>query len=124
VAEFSAFVNRTGCLRRHVTGDATRKRKLGKEALHALLIGRNVRINLSVGTLEIGVRNQSGPTMPRAGDVDHVDVSLLHDAVQGNRDEVPARCGSPVTEEPRLDMFLREGLLEQRVIVEIDLADG
>jgi hypothetical protein len=81
---------------------------LGEEALHALFIGRNVRINLTVGPLEVGVRDQAGPAMPGAGDVDHVEVVLLDHSVQVNVDEVETWCGSPMTQEPRLDVILCE----------------
>ena len=123
VAEFAAFVNRPGRLRRHMARDTARERELGEQALHALFIGRNVRIDLAVGPLEVGVRDQAGTAMPGAGDVDHVEVVLLDQPVQVNVDEVQTRRRSPVAEEPRLDVFLCERLLEQRVVVEIDLTD-
>src|SRR5215471_16787404 len=123
IAELTAFVYRTWRLRRYVAGDATGERKLGEQALHALFVARDVRINLTVGSLEIGVRDQAGPAMPRAGNVDHVEVVLLDHPVQVNVDEIETGCGSPMTQEPRLDVILCEWLLEQRVVVEIDLAD-
>src|SRR5499427_9024801 len=61
--------------------------------------------------------------MPRAGNVDHVEVVLLDHPVQVNVDEIETWCGSPMAQEPRLDVILCEGLLEQRVVVEMDLAD-
>src|SRR5215475_105289 len=123
IAEFAALVYRTGRLRRHVARDAAGERELGEQAFQPLLVARDVRINLTVGSLEIGVRNQAGPAMPRAGNVDHVEVVLLDHPVQVNVDEIETGCGSPMTQEPRLDEILCEWLLEQRVVVEIDLAD-
>ena len=123
VAEFAAFVNRTGRLRRNVARNAAREGELGEQALQPFFIGRNVRINLAVSALEVGVRDQAGPAMPRAGDIDHVEVVLLDHPVQVNVDEVQAWRRSPVAEKPRLDVILCEGLLEQRVVVEINLAD-
>ena len=38
-------------------------------------------------------------------------------------DKVQSRCGPPVPEQPRLDVVLGQRLLEQRIVVEIDLAD-
>jgi len=52
-----------------------------------------------------------------------VKVCFFDHPVQVNIDEVQARRRSPVTEESWLDVFFREGLLEQRVVVEIDLAN-
>jgi hypothetical protein len=61
--------------------------------------------------------------MSGTGDVDHAEVVLFDDPVQVNVDEVQTRCRSPVAEEPRLDVLLRERALEQRVVIEINLAD-
>jgi hypothetical protein len=61
--------------------------------------------------------------MSGTGDVDHVEVVLLDHPVQVDVDEVQTRRGSPVAEEPRLDVLLGQRLLEQRVVVKIDLAD-
>src|SRR5262245_34726867 len=72
IAELAALVYRPGLLRRYVARDAAGERKLGEQAFQPQLVARDVRINLTVGSLEIGVRNQAGPAMPRAGDVDHV----------------------------------------------------
>ena len=85
--------------------------------------GRDVRVDLAVSPLEIGVRHQAGPAVAGAGDVDHVEVVLLDHAVEVDVDEVQTGCGAPVAQEPRLDVLLGERLLEQRVVVEIDLAD-
>src|SRR5262245_12003760 len=123
IAEFAALVYRTGRLRRYMARDAAGERELGEQALHPLFVARAVRINLAVGSLGIGIRDQAGPAMPRAGNVDHVEVVLLDHPVQVNVDEIETGCGSPMTQEPRLDVILCEWLLEQRVVVEIDLAD-
>ena len=105
VAKFAALVDRPRCLRRHVARDAARKRELGEQALHAVFVGGDVGINLAVGPFEIGVGDKSRPTVAWAGDVDHVQVVLFYEPVQVNVDEVQPRCGSPVTEEPRLDVL-------------------
>jgi hypothetical protein len=123
IAEFAAFVYRTRRLRRHVARDAAGERELGEQALHALFVAGDVRINFTVSSLEVGIRDQAGPAMPRAGNVDHVEVVLLDHPVQVNVDEIETGCGSPMTQKPRLDVILCEWLLEQRVVVEIDLAN-
>src|SRR5262249_57646506 len=74
IAEFAALVNRTGRLRRHMAWNTARERELGEQSLHARFIGRNVRINLTVGPLEVGVGNQAGPPLAGARDVDHLAV--------------------------------------------------
>ena len=124
VPELTALVDRARGLRRDVAGNAAGKRELGEEALHALLVLGDVRIDLAVSPLEVGVGDQAGPAVPGPGDVDHVQVVLGDQPVQVGVDEVQARRGPPVAQEPRLDVLLGQGLLQQRVVVEVDLADG
>src|SRR5215831_18972732 len=107
IAEFAALVYRTGRLRRYVAGDAAGERELGEQALQPLLVARDIRINLTVSSLKVRVRDQAGPAMPRAGNVDHVEVVLLDQPVQVNVDEIETGCRSPMTQEPRLDVILR-----------------
>src|SRR5208337_3707479 len=104
--------------------DTAREGELSEQTLHALFVGRNVWIDLTVGRLEVGVRDKTGTAMPRAGDVDHVEVVLLDHPVQVNVDKVQAGRRSPVAEEPGLDVFFCERLFEQGIVVEINLTDG
>ena len=123
IAELAALVDRPGRLRRHVARDAAGKGELGEEPLHARLVLRDVRIDLAVGAFEIGVGDQRRPAVAGTGDVDHVEVVLPDHPVQVHVDEVQARRRAPVAEQPRLDVLAGERLLQQRVVVEIDLAD-
>ena len=123
VAQFAAFVDRAGRFGRNMARDAAGERELGEQPLHPLLVGRDVRINLAVGPFEVSVRHQSRPSMARTGDVDHVEVVLFDQPVQVHVDEVQSRGRTPVAEKPRLDVILRERSFEQRIVVEIDLAD-
>jgi hypothetical protein len=61
--------------------------------------------------------------VPGPRDVDHVEIALLDHPVQVNVDEVQARRCSPMPEEPRLNVVLCERFFEQRIVIEIDLAD-
>jgi hypothetical protein len=106
-----------------VTGNATGERELGEEALQAFLVPGDVGVDLAVRALEVGIGNEAGTPMPGAGDVDHVEIVLLDHPVQVDVDEVQPWGSPPVTEEPRLHMLLGQRLLEQRIVVEIDLAD-
>ena len=103
--------------------DAARKRELGEQFLHSGFIGRNIRINLAVGSFEIGIRDQPGTAMTGAGDVDHVEVVFLDDPVKVNVNEIQTGRRPPVTEKTRFDVILCERLLEQRIVVEINLTD-
>ena len=106
VAELAALVDRAGRLRRYMAGNAARERKLGEEALHALLARGDVRVDLAVGALKVGVRDQGRPAVAGAGDVDHVEVVLLDHPVQLNVDKVQTRRSPPVAQEPGLDVLL------------------
>src|SRR6185312_10333059 len=109
-------MDRARGLRRHMAGNAARERELFEEALHALFVARNVGINLGVSTLEIGVRDQAGPTMAWSRDVDHVQIVLLDDPIQLNIDEVQSGRGPPMSEKPWLDVILGKWALQERGI--------
>ena len=61
--------------------------------------------------------------MARSGDVNHVQVVFLDDAVQMGVDEVQPRRRAPVAEQARLDVRQREWLFQQRIVVEVYLTD-
>ena len=124
IAQFAALVNRTRRLRRDVTRNAAGKGELLEQPLHPVLVLRDVRIDLAVGSFEVGVRHQPGSAVARPGDVDDVQVVFLDDAVQVDIDEVQSRRRAPVAEQARLDVRQLERLLQQRIVVEINLSDG
>ena len=62
--------------------------------------------------------------MSRTGDVNDVRIMLFDEAVQMDVDEVLSRRGSPVPEQPRLDLFRLERLAKQGIFEEVDLADA
>ena len=66
VAELAALVDRAGRLRRDVAGDAARERELAEQPPHALLVLRDVRVDLAVGALEPGVGDEAGAAVARA----------------------------------------------------------
>ena len=61
--------------------------------------------------------------MPGAGDIHHVQVMLVDNAVQMDIDEVQPRRGTPVAEQSWLDVLKTQGNFEQRIIIQIDLAN-
>ena len=124
VSELASFVNRARRLRRHVARNPARKRELFEQLPHPLGVRRDVRIELAVGALEIRVRHQPRPAVARSGDVDHLEVALGDDAIEVDVDEVQARRRPPVAEEPRLRVLELERLAQQRVVEQVDLADG
>jgi hypothetical protein len=100
------------------------ERELLEEPLQAGLVLADVGVNLAVRPFEVSIGHQCRPPVPRAGDVEHVQVVLLDDPVQVNVEEVLARRGSPMAEQARLDVLELQRLLEEWVVHQVDLADG
>ena len=59
--------------------------------------------------------------MPRAGDIDHIEVVLLDDPVQVDVDEVLPRGRAPVPEQHVLHIGERQRPLQKRIVTEVDL---
>ena len=123
IAEFAAFMDAARRFRRNVAGNAAGEAELLEQPLHAFRVLADVRVDLAVGALEIGVSNQRRSAMTRADDVDHVEVVALDDPVEVHVEHVQARRRAPMAEQPRLDVLALERLLQQRIVEQIDLAD-
>ena len=124
IAEFPALVNRTGRLRRDMTGNAARKGKLLEQSLQSVGILGDVRINFAVGSFEIRVSDQPRPAVARPGDVEDVQVVLLDHAIQVDIDEVQPRCRAPMAEQAQFDVLQTKRLPQKRIVKKIDLTDG
>ena len=124
IAQLTPFVDGAGRFRSDVAGNAAGERELGEEPLHARLVLADVGIDLAVRPFEVGVGHQRRPAVSGAGDVEHVQVILLDDPVQMDVEEVLARRGSPVAEQARLDVLELQRLLQERIVHQVDLADG
>jgi hypothetical protein len=124
VAELAALVDRTRRLGSHMAGDPAGKGELPEQLSHPVDTFGDAGVDLGVGALEVGVGHESGSTVTGAGDVDDVGVPFPDDAVQMGVDEVEPRGGAPVAEQPGLDVFGGEVLAQQRVVQQVDLADG
>jgi hypothetical protein len=111
IAQLAALVDRAGRLRGHVAGDTAGEGELREQPLHPFCIRRDVRVDLAVGPLQVGVGDQTRPAVPRTGDVDHIEIVLLDESVQVDVEEVQARRRPPVAQKPRLDMLLAERFL-------------
>src|SRR5205085_4769900 len=82
VAELASFVDGAGRLRGDVAGDAAGEAELREQPFQPGLVLPDRRVDLTVRPLQVGVGDQPRPAVPGAGDVDHVQVVLLDDAVQ------------------------------------------
>ena len=75
VAELAALVDRAGCLGRDVAGNAAGKGELAEQPAQALLVVADVRVDLGVGALEVGVGDDSRAAVAGPGDVDGVELA-------------------------------------------------
>src|SRR5262249_55492352 len=123
VAEFAALMDAARRLRGDVRRDAAGETELLEKPPHALCVLADVRVHLTVCPLQVGVSNQGWPAVPRANDVDHAQVIALDNPVEVNAEHVQAWRGAPVAEQARLDVFPFEGLFEEWVVQQVDLAD-
>ena len=123
IAQLAALVDRARALRRCVAGNSSGKRKLNKELPKPGLILADVGIDLAVSALEIGVAHDGRAAVPGAGDVNHVEVVFLDDPVQVHVNEVLPGGRAPVSQQHVLHIRERQRPLQQRIVVEINLAD-
>ena len=72
VAELAALVDRARRLGRDMARDPARERELAEQPPQALLIATDVRVDLAVGPVEVGARDEPGPAVTGPGDVDRV----------------------------------------------------
>jgi hypothetical protein len=99
-----------------VARNAARKRKLAKESLEPVFIGRDVRVDLAVGTFEIRVRDQAGAAVARSDDVDHVEIALDDRAIEMRVKKIESGRRPPMPEQARLDVTALEGHAQERVV--------
>jgi hypothetical protein len=123
VAQFAAFVDRAGRLRRDMRTDMAVKRELFEEHLHALDVFALVRIHLRGNALQIGRAEHARSAMAGAGHEDHVEVVAFDHTVQMRPYERQRRTRAPVPEQALLDVTNFQRLLQQRVVDQIDHAD-
>src|SRR6185437_2022497 len=124
VTQFPALVNGAGGFRRHVAGYAVGPTELAEEALDAVLVLFDMRVDFRVRAFEISIRDDAWAAMTRANDVDHVQAAVAYEAVEVEVEKIEAGGGAPVAKEPRLNVVDRQWALKEWVVFEINLADG
>jgi hypothetical protein len=120
VAELAALVNGSRRFRRAVAADTAGKGKLLEEAAQAFLVFTRVRVDLGVGALEIDRREYARGAVAGAGQEDGVDVLFANEPVDVQVHQRKPRARTPVAEEATLDVFLAQGLAQQRVVLQIN----
>ena len=81
-----------------------------KRLLQPSLVAADLRVELAVGALEVGVGHDARPAVTGAGHVEDVQVARADDAVEVRPDQVQAGRRAPVAEQARLDVLGRERL--------------
>src|SRR5215469_2734276 len=124
IAQFPALMDGTWSIRRGMAGDSTRPRKLGEEFLEARGVLCHRGIKLRVGAFEIRVGHNSRSAVPGPGNKNGVQIVLLNEPVHVDVNEIESRCGSPMSQQARLGVLEFERLAQQRIVMQIYLADG
>ena len=124
VAQLTALVDGAGGLGAHVAGDAAGEGELAEEPLHALLVLAHVGIYLAVCPLQIGLGHHGLAAVAGTGQIDHVQVVPGDDPVEMGIDKVLPRRGAPVAHGVPLEVFRLQGLAEQGIVQQIELAHG
>ena len=99
------------------------KRKLPEQLLEAGEVPADIGVDFAVGALQIGIGDHRRSAMSGTADEDGVKVSRTDHAVQVRVQEVQPGSGSPVPEQPRLDVLDLERLAQEWVVQQVDLAD-
>ena len=124
VTQLAALIDGARDLRRHVAGDAAGEGELLEQLFHALLILADVGIDLAVGAVQPVLGHHCVAAVAGAGQIDHIQVILVDNAVQMGIDEVLAGNGTPVAHDLLFDVFGLQRLLQQRVVQQIELPRG
>ncbi len=123
IAQLAALVDRPGRLRRDMRRDAAGVGELAEQPAQALGVRPDLRIDLAVGPLQVGVGDERRAAVPRPGDEHRGQVARADRAVHVRVQQVEARCRAPVAEQPGLDVVDGQRLAQQRVVAQVDLAD-
>src|SRR6266571_532139 len=106
-----------------MTGNAAWKGELREEPLQPLFILRDVRVDLAISTIEVGVCHEARSAVAWTRDVHYVQFVYFNDAIEMDVDEIQARRRSPVTKQAGLDVLALQRLPEERVIIEVNLTN-
>ena len=123
ISQFTAFVDRSGRRRGDMTGDSAREGELGEQLFHPGLVLAYVGIDLAVRALQVRVAHQRWSAVAGAGHIEHVQVEFLDYPVQMHIDKILARSRAPVPHDQRLHVRHLQRPFQQRIIVEIYLAN-
>ena len=107
-----------------MTRDAAGKRKLPEQFFHARRVLRYIRIDFAVAAFQISIRDHARAAVPWSGDEEHVEIEFVDQPIAMRINEIQAGRGAPMTQQARFDMTELQGFAQQRIIEQINLADG
>src|SRR5262249_43497057 len=81
VAQLATSMDRARRFGSYVDWNPAGKRELLEQPFHSLFILRNIRINFAIRPLQVSIGDQSGSTVSRSRDIDHVQVMRLNRSV-------------------------------------------
>ncbi|CAM5683211.1 hypothetical protein MAUB1S_00078 [Mycolicibacterium aubagnense] len=124
IAQLATLVDRPRNLGCDMTGNATREREFAEQRRHALSVAGNIGTSPAVAALQPGVGEQCRSAVSRPDDIHHIKIVVDDCAIQVRVDEIQPRRGAPVTQRAGLDVLPLQRSSQQRVVHQIDLADG
>ena len=124
VAEFSALVNGIGQMRAAMAGNSAGSGEFAKEAPDARSILGDFLVDGRIGPLQVGICVEGGPSVSRAGDIEHLSLLSVDQAIEMHVDEAESRGSSPMSEQTRLDVLFQERFAEKGILLKINLTDG
>ncbi len=124
VAELAALVDRARRLGRGVARDAAGEGELAKQPAQAVPVLPDAWVDLAVGALQVGVGHHRRPAVAGTRQEDGVDVALPDQPVEVGVEQVQTGRRTPMAQQARLDVVGGQVAFEQRVVEQVDLADG
>ena len=124
IAQFSPSWIEPGSFRRDVARNAVRPGELAKEPKHSAAAAFDRRVVLGIRALQVGLRHDPRAAVTRTDDIHHVQVVVADQPVQVDIQKIQPRRRTPMSQQARLHMFQRKRQFEQRVALQVDLADG
>src|ERR1700682_1778042 len=122
IAELTAFMNGTRGVRRAMTADASRKRKLFEEFLEPRLSFALVGIDFRIRSFQIAVGQRGRRAVTGAGHEDHVEIVFFDQTIQVHPNKTLTGVRTPMAQESILDVLGLKRLFEQRVCCQLETA--
>src|SRR4051812_49411885 len=104
--------------------DASGKRELPEERAQSVLVAADARVDLAVCPFEVRARDEARATVTGPGDEDRAEVARADRAVEVRVEQGQAGRRAEVAEQAWLDVLADERLAQERIVEQVDLADG